>query len=446
MGTPSAVRAPGTTKADRDNAPSAPESRAQPNSGDRIGSATAQSWRRAAASVQAESKTDTASGGATYVSQARELYVDAETKALWSVVRRPLTVRARGPLCTSITRCAALCRAARDTASASDTQQGPVCCGGTSSTAWPCVQCGEWFPRMRRAWGVGRCHALGDMRLCPARMHMPRYHPCRGTSFLPLTRRRHMQVRGVTPKSQWPEVARTLAQLQSIIRVQTSQDADLAVAALALANSATVLPPDDTVASGGSGSSSDYDDAIAASPVGTSTIDLDTDDEQCADDDGARNAASPGAGAAEQRAMLEDRRQPSDAATRLEDRAEHVVPAAATARPGGRSRAGGGASRSQTSEATGTAGARATAASGAGARAGGAAGPAAEGQEDVRERLQWFSWRVAHGPLSHQEAQLLDALFMQQVMGLACQAHYGGAPHAVLCCAADVCDGSGAYH
>lgn len=78
-----------------------------------------------------------------------------------------------------------------------------------------------------------------------------------------------MQIRSVVPVEEWPQTATALARLQSITRVELSQQADVAAAALDLANSAKVLPPDDTVDSGNElspMSSADIEDGSGAFP------------------------------------------------------------------------------------------------------------------------------------------------------------------------------------
>ena len=78
-----------------------------------------------------------------------------------------------------------------------------------------------------------------------------------------------MQIRSVVPEDEWPQTATALARLQSITRVELSQQADVAAAALELANSAKVLPPDDTVDSGTELpvlSSADIEDGSGAAP------------------------------------------------------------------------------------------------------------------------------------------------------------------------------------
>lgn len=64
---------------------------AQPAATPRGTTQASQSWRRAASSVKAEPAEAGGSGGggATYVSQARELYFDAGTDSLWKAVRLP---------------------------------------------------------------------------------------------------------------------------------------------------------------------------------------------------------------------------------------------------------------------------------------------------------------------------------------------------------------------
>lgn len=254
-----------------------------------------------------------------------------------------------------------------------------------------------------------------------------------------------MQVRGMTPDDQWPQVSRTLAQLQSIIRVRVSQEADIATAALSLANAATVLPPQDTVATGGSGSSSDYDDAIAATPAATSTVDLSDDDDavafawdessaaDVAGGTGVRTAQQPGAPQASAGAAGKNSQDTRPSRTAVAD----VV------RPGGRSRvdeiSGGGLSEGWSSRRpAGPDGAPMAAAAATAAAARGSISATdgvcvtGEGPEEVaatlRRQLGWFAWRVAHGPLTQEEAAALDALLMRQTLALAQQAHFGGAP------------------
>lgn len=206
----------------------------------------------------------------------------------------------------------------------------------------------------------------------------------------------------MTPSNQWPQVSRTLAQLQSIIRVQVSQEADIATAALSLANSATVLPPDNSVNTGGTGSSSDYDDAIAASPVATSTYDLsDADDDA---ESGLNGSADAGGTPGGQAAVAWGAQE-----------AAQSQPYPTVDRPGGRRRDERFLSKP----------ARPAPQEGGVQGAGGASAAGGGPQEGLQ--LGWFAWRVAHGPLTHAEACALDALLMRQVMALACQAHYGGA-------------------
>lgn len=78
-----------------------------------------------------------------------------------------------------------------------------------------------------------------------------------------------MQIRSVVPADEWPQTAAVLARLQGICRVELSQQADVAAAALELANSAKVLPPEDTVNSEmelSALSSADLEDGSGAAP------------------------------------------------------------------------------------------------------------------------------------------------------------------------------------
>lgn len=89
-----------------------------------------------------------------------------------------------------------------------------------------------------------------------------------------------MQIRSVVPQQEWTQTAKALARLQSISRVELSQQADFAATALELANSATVLPPQDTVDTKDSAfSSADLGDgsgATAPSKSGNSSSESDS--------------------------------------------------------------------------------------------------------------------------------------------------------------------------
>lgn len=250
----------------------------------------------------------------------------------------------------------------------------------------------------------------------------------------------------MTPDDQWPQVSRTLAQLQSIIRVRVSQEADIATAALSLANAAKVLPQTDSVAAGGSGSSSDYDDAIAATPTATSTVDLSDDDAAVAfewDEASAADVAGEVWGRAVERPRPGATPASSGAGEQSSrDTQSSRAAVADVARPGGRRRVdeisrgtliegSTGSSPTTPDGLPGEVSAAVGGGAGADMWAADGVGAAGDGSEEAVARLRrqvgWFAWRVAHGPLTHDEAAALDELLMRQTLELAKQAHYGGA-------------------
>jgi hypothetical protein len=290
---------------------------------------------------------------------------------------------------------------------------------------------------------------------------------------------RCLQVRQIVPDDEWEPCARVFAQLQSILSAELGQQAELAALTLELCDSAAVLPPDVRMQSG---SDSDTSDNGAASGDETSRS-----DDRPAQQAGLRDTHRHPDGRPVDRqrvgdelaalgTMLRSTAEPKEAelsvedshgTTLLQEMKQHAdsadAPSASsglqTALPVDPERIGEqlgalasslGIRDAVDNVATGVRDAADAVASvvtepdapqplpvaevaGPGSSRWHANGitPGAEHVEDLGDTLRWFAARVHHGPVTHAEARQLDALFMRQLLTLAGQGHFQGAPCAL---------------